>query len=294
MERNIVPKNLVLNRINYFENLSTDGNDFNKKLDVMLKNYRNNDDIEEMIDLTNIKIRKISYNCDTCHLNFNDCVAYQDHLSTHLSDFIYNEICMCNRCGLVFVNDSKYVEHTNICNEHYSLNQSSSILTNIIMSDPNGQFECPTCDNKFTTQYLLGEHFMQTHNDYEVLCSLDNVVHNGFPGFDILHKIGMIKKISSIKTKNKCKVCYSSYTDIKEHNFKIIDNNKNPIKLSCCRKTVCHECLLNHVSINETLKCPLCRFDHTRIDWDYVIYIDIDDVTDSNRWIEWRNNHLID
>lgn len=72
-----------------------------------------------------------------------------------------------------------------------------------IQNDPNGKYECPICQQKFSNSFILGEHFLNDHNDYNVLCSLDtNKIRNGFPGFDILQRINMIDDQNNIIKKN--------------------------------------------------------------------------------------------
>ena len=235
------------------------------------------------------------FNCFQCKMIFHNLDSYNEHNRKHVNEN-ENNVCFCEECGILFNNDDEYNFHKKKCKNNKILK------TNSIPIDPNGKYNCPVCNNKYSNAFILGEHFITSHNDYSVLCTLDERVHNGFPGFDILYKIKMInkinKKVSINVTKKKCKICFMNFTYNNDEITKskkfddIIMDNKNPLTLTCCKFLICHDCLMNHVSINDTLICPFCRKDHTRIDLTYITYIDIIHETDRTKWIPWWENHL--
>lgn len=129
-----------------------------------------------------------------------------DELSFDPPDPIIN-LCRCLRCNKIFNNDGDY--HKHICSQ-----TANGIEEDMMPVDPNGEYQCPICKNRYSTSNILGEHFIISHNDYSQLGSLDeNIQPVGFPGFDILEELYMIKAIDNnkikkiIKNKEICSVC---------------------------------------------------------------------------------------
>jgi hypothetical protein len=93
-----------------------------------------------------------------------------------------------------------------------------------IVIDPNGQFRCEICNNRYSTEYILGTHFILQHNNYDELINLDTKnITVGFPGLDILKLIEMIDildnntLINIINNKEECNICYNKY------NYNLLD-----------------------------------------------------------------------
>jgi hypothetical protein len=172
-----------------------------------------------------------------------------------------------------------------------------------IKSNPNGKYKCLFCSKNYSTEEILGEHFLRKHNEFDTMGKLDTKSHIvGFPGSDILEHIGMIEtyftKLSfdyfirkqfqeqneqNIDTPNvatsvpnsepiKCIMCDEQY------NIEIIEDNKSagkselvrPIIMKCCKKSICETCLQSHLNNTKSCSCPFCRKDHTRYDLDYI------------------------
>ena len=103
-----------------------------------------------------------------------------------------------------------------------------------------GRYACPNCSRRFSTQGLLGEHFIRFHNDYEQMMSLDNNISKnktlGWPGFELLEKIKMIKRLSKnkqlklIQKNESCGICYQDYK-FKENPIKISFNLEKECKI---------------------------------------------------------------
>lgn len=238
--------------------------------------------------------RRRNLSCLHCKMIFKNEDSYHEHMRRHNNEF-ENTVCVCKICGMIFESDELYYNHKRGCNY-----QNANSQENIIPTDPKGQYICPLCDNRYSNTFYLGEHFISSHNDYSVLCKLDERIHNGFPGFKVLYKINMIKKIKSaeINEHKNCEICCFEFTyNIDEINkYKtsddIISENRNPLKLTCCGHTLCHDCLMSHISISDSIICPYCTKDHTQNDLKYVTFVDIIDVTDRDKWLPWWENHM--
>lgn len=229
------------------------------------------------------KSKRKFYDCNQCKIIFKNESDYNEHNLKH-DNQNENDICMCKKCGLIFNNDELFYIHRDKCLENV-------IDDDNIPMDINGKYKCPSCDNKYSNTFLLGEHFILSHDNYNVLCSLDEKNHNGFPGFDLLIKINMIKYLNKKKFINKlCGICVFSFTDDNYEN--IISENRNPVKMKCCKRLICCNCLMNHIMSSDTIICPYCRKDHTQTELDYIIFVDISDVTEREKWIPWWENHI--
>lgn len=193
-----------------------------------------------------------------------------------------NERCICRKCNNVFENNDEYGKH--ICSDK----------NDEIPNDVNGLYECQICHNKYVDEFLLGEHFITAHDSYDSLEQLDQKFVHGFPGFKLLKHIKMIKKVSTLnkyklmKVNAKCGIC-----DIEYYNDDIDSVDiSTPVKMRCCNKFICKSCIKSHVSISDNLQCPYCMFDHTQTNKEYIIFIEIDDQIDKERWVEWWQNHV--
>ncbi|VBB17787.1 hypothetical protein YASMINEVIRUS_250 [Yasminevirus sp. GU-2018] len=225
-------------------------------------------------------------------------------------------IYTCRFCGAEFYSSEN--RHTHITEVHPdSLNSDNNEEDEDNESDYDDDydypFRCPVCERGYNNQIGLGTHFMLRHNNYQDLHVLDNIVRrDGFPGFELLVKIGMIKFIND-SAKIECDVCpvcciqytgvsrgktddhlhsqkeihdmtrstpkhvFSKFTDdMKILYLKSLDTvHRYPVKLVCCRADFCTECLRDHVNsrLGEP-ECPFCRKSHTRRDLRFVIYDD--------------------
>lgn len=159
-----------------------------------------------------------TYECPKCGLKLYSEAALNDHyIYSHYrymrdtdedseSDYGDDELCRCVKCNRIFINDNMYKDHE--CDE------GSIELGDTMPIDPNGEFECPICKNKYSNANILGEHFIIAHNDYSELGILDEeLVQEGFPGFDILEELYMTEKLSRkhirhlIKHQEICSIC---------------------------------------------------------------------------------------
>lgn len=228
----------------------------------------------------------VVYYCSKCKLIFKDEPQFQDHVMNHS---IGNSACYCRTCNSVFENDIEYYEHVNICKGELS---NSTKDEDNIPEDPNGQYECPTCHKKYNNAFFVGEHFMKVHNDYSVFCELDHVDHNGFPGFEILKKIDMIDDTNN-KDNEICEVCCFKFEDnIFIDDNEIKEDDRSPLIMKCCGLTICRDCIMHHIIESDSIICPFCRKDHTRTDWDYIVFVEPKDTTDREKWLPWWEDHI--
>ena len=225
----------------------------------------------------------VVYYCSKCKLMFKDEKQFHDHILSHS---ITNSACYCRTCNSVFENDIEYYEHVGNC-QGENTNKEDNIPT-----DPNGEYECPTCHQKYNNAFFVGEHFMKSHNDYSVLCELDHINHNGFPGFEILKTIDMIDNIDN-KENEMCEVCCFNFEDnIFVNDDEIKENDRSALIMKCCQILICRDCLMNHIIESDSIICPFCRKDHTRTDWNYITYIEPKDTTDRDKWLPWWEDHI--
>lgn len=196
------------------------------------------------------------------------------YMFTDLDDFIkqmekpsntQNVVQLCGHCNMIFDSNHAYESHVNACDSYFN----------------NYKISCPICSDTFSTESYLGEHFINAHNDYNIFCKLDERSGSGFPGFDLLRRINMIKKVNKI-VEDDCTVCKIGYGE----------ENKRPIRLLCCKKLICRDCLFNYLSITDTVICPYCLRDHTRYDSEYIVVIEEINQTDPKKWLPWWINHV--
>lgn len=226
--------------------------------------------------------------CLECKIIFKSDDDYKEHMDKH-NNLTENSVCVCKKCGLIFKNDESYGNH-----------DCKTDVENSIPENPFGTYNCPACDKKYDNAFYLGEHFILNHNDYDILRTLDNRIHNGFPGYKILYKIGMVKqfKRNSNIIDEKCDICFFNYTYDKseisksKHHEDILLDNRNPILMNCCKRVLCHDCLMHHITTTDSIICPFCRKDHTRDDLNYIIFVDIVNEIDKSKWIPWWENHM--
>jgi hypothetical protein len=80
-----------------------------------------------------------------------------------------------------------------------------------------GKYVCPQCNNRYSSQNYLGEHFTLSHSSYGDQLKLDEKkLYTSFPGYFVLKLIGMIKlfDIEELKDQllNDCPICCYEYT----------------------------------------------------------------------------------
>ena len=250
--------------------------------------------------------KKKHYYCSACKTIFRNEDTYKEHMIKH-NNLSENAACVCKICCRVFQSDEDYFNHRNDCKENRTQTNISeenieNIQNNVIPENPLGIYICPVCDKRYDNTFYLGEHFIANHDDYNVLCNLDTRNHNGFPGYKILYRMGMITKFKNKKkftvTDEICDICCFNYTYNKseisscKRKEEILLENRNPLTLACCKRLICHDCLMQHIISTDSIICPFCRKDHTRDDLQYITFIDIIDTTDRTKWIPWWENHM--
>lgn len=226
----------------------------------------------------------VVYYCSKCKLMYRDEKEFQDHIMNHSTG---NSACYCKTCNSVFENDIEYYDHVGSC-QGDNINKDEDNIP----EDPNGEYECPTCHKKYNNQFFVGEHFIKSHNDYSVFCELDHIEHNGFPGFEILKKIDMIEDTNN-KENEICEICFFNFEDnIFIDDNEIKEDDRSSVMMKCCGFLICRDCIMHHIIESDSIICPFCRKDHTRTDWDYVIFIEPIDKTDREKWLPWWEDHI--
>jgi hypothetical protein len=65
----------------------------------------------------------------------------------------------------------------------------------------------------------------------------------------------------------------------------------NKLMLNCCKTPICNSCMLSHIKYSDSVVCPYCRHDYVQYNQDYIKFVELDDVIDSNKWTEWWLRH---
>jgi hypothetical protein len=171
-----------------------------------------------------------------------------------------------------------------------------SLIEDKIPTSYYGKYICPVCSKKYSSPYYMGEHYTLSHNGYEEQLLLDDKKHKtSFAGFDVLEIIGMTEIISRkeliilIEKNDSCPICVR---DSRLTDNELDEENIFPIKIKCCNNIVCKSCLKSHCSVTNSIKCPVCTVDHTRMDLDYIKIIDFEN-PDKESWRLWKMKYAL-
>lgn len=204
----------------------------------------------------------------------------------------------CNRCGirvrsLIELEDHIIERHQQQVSDDESENDS----------DREYLYHCPICNRGFNDQIDLNYHFMRRHRNHSDLNMLDQKRADGFPGYELLQKIGMIRFVRcDEKCDSSCVICTETYVfsralcDLDMYMYKLqkkkcnkfrqfkcdiksmyytnnINKSRKAVQLRCCNATMCSICIREHLnSKNGIPECPFCRKDHTQINKRFIIY----------------------
>lgn len=250
----------------------------------------------------------------TFNNNNNNNIINSSSSSNSEEDGIY-----CDRCGYMFTTSLDYDLHR--CRrDNISSCSSESCLCPICNKSYSSQ--------EFLGEHFLSSH--NNYEELTSLDKKEHDVY-GFAGFDLLKRINYVSEYSTkekesyVLNKKRCAICTLRYqypvyiipdNDEEENVYysdsellntikrnlsdirlvevynKFSDIERLPIKLNCCSKDICHDCLQDHLSITDSLICPFCGKDGTRTDLDYIIDIEITNTTESSRWLWWWENHV--
>ena len=115
-------------------------------------------------------------------------------------------------------------------------------------------YNCDFCDENFYNDIDLINHFNQTHIE-DFNSNLENERNifkkkvedkKFFPGFDYLNNFCIFNKN---KLETECFICTNSY-----------NTDKKSLKLLCCKKFLCNNCLIKHINYKKKIICPFCNF----------------------------------
>jgi len=242
-KQEIIPETMDEELSEYLNNLNNDYNSSSRtisELDEIINDLKQTpvvpppplpprpmNNLKELINIRNKQKNRIipsnnGYECHICGITVGtDKILKEHHTYAHNRYEAYesdddivlepidpiSNLCRCLRCNRIFNNDADY--HKHICLQSLQGQQQD-----IMPTDPKGQYECPICKNKYASSNILGEHFITTHNDYSQLGSLDENAHSvGFPGFDILEELYMIRLIDDdnidimVDNDETCSIC---------------------------------------------------------------------------------------
>lgn len=241
--------------------------------------------------------------CDQCQY---ECYSIEDY-EQHINNHDYNDEDTQNQDDQRSDDQSDNQMNDNAYNDdeynddEYLLDDSEDDYD--IDNNYEYKYNCPICNKGYDAYLEMKIHFVIRHIDYPDLGKLNIVKKNGFPGFELLNKIGMSRYLRNDEKiyDDTCVICCDKYeqcmiskTDhditmnkrkkaIKYNHFiddmRIMYLNhieyepKNPVKLLCCGAQFCSKCLKNHIeSIRGRPECPFCKKDHTNTTLRYIIY----------------------
>ncbi|AYV84609.1 MAG: procyclic acidic repetitive protein PARP [Hyperionvirus sp.] len=95
-----------------------------------------------------------------------------------------------------------------------------------IQTNSRGRHCCMMCKKRYLSEHLLGAHFLIAHGKYDRMLELDeNIQKIGFPGFEILEYIGMIRREPNRKGAigKVCNICQENYKNCKSDDEKEIE-----------------------------------------------------------------------
>ena len=185
-------------------------------------------------------------------------------------------IIQCPICPETFVSEITF-------DDHYFLTHERNIFQ---FQPPEQKLEikvknllsCKICEQTFRHRQQLEAHFEEAHNDYEQLMILDNYNGGGFPGFDILIQLNMIRE--GKKPETKCPICCEEY-----------GNLIMPLQLECCKMQVCHHCLKRQIQTKNRVECMFCYKDYETLE-EPLCFVEKTDDYDVSKWRDWWEKHV--
>jgi hypothetical protein len=159
----------------------------------------------DIIDIIDGNYRYLCAGCDVTSYDYNEMISHilVEHgrdviamyaVSQDTDDVYYHEYVMDSDDTVVTDSDDEYFYDSDIDSD--------------IDSDMH---ECPVCHETFGSNMLLNTHFIEAHDNYETMTSLDNIIGN-YPGLDALTKIDMVRIVKD-KTScdDMCCICMEYY-----------------------------------------------------------------------------------
>lgn len=242
-----------------------------------------------------------------------------DHVQGHFRNNAFNGvggIHICTLCYQEFSTRQALSEHRAEVHENrVNQNIQEPVRDREMVFDPADSedssdqenmdhlYRCPVCERGYNDQLNLGIHFMQQHNNYSELNVLDQRRSDGFPGIELLNKIGMVRYVTQQESidNNICVLCCNTYDhrirnntddnltedkkeltrkyrqfsdDMKLIYMSTLDHTyRHPLKLMCCKAELCTECLQNHIKSRfGDPECPFCRKSHLQTHKRFIIY----------------------
>lgn len=160
-----------------------------------------------------------TYDCTRCDQSFTSNVLLTRHnLQVHSMisgtnpniHLTPNRMCRCNNCNGLFPNDALFRAH----------NCTFQPVTSVVPTCRTGGVVCVVCSKRYRNEFLLGEHFIQEHGNFEDLGVLDDKPVDkilGFPGFDVLKYINVYYEPTKtdvdrmVECKVACTICNTMY-----------------------------------------------------------------------------------
>jgi hypothetical protein len=242
--------------------------------------------------------------CDQCDFECFSGLEYQQHINSHDVEIDSDRNDSVSETS----DDDEYIFYRN--NRSYSGSEDSdrydeeSETESEDYEDPYDnheyKYKCMICTRGYDDYVELKEHFVKKHIIQPKIGQLGNESRGGFPGFDLLNKIGMTRfvRVDEMIDDDMCLICCDKYDPCIEGNMDlmIVKKTKNekwkqfnddmrimyldhidyepkyPMKLLCCGQTICSKCLKNQLESKRGIpECPFCKKDHTMTTCKFII-----------------------
>ncbi len=282
----------------------------NDDIYIHVQSHFKKSDFNEMLELVG------SFVCDTCNQKFYTSMELLDHIEIHINEdnfnITQNVVHYQNNEIIDYIDD--FGDDLDDVNHNYDEEEEEEDYDDDDDDDNTEEdndndneeidyaYRCPVCENGYANQITLGNHFMLRHNNFTERTILDQKKSDGFPGFEVLNKIGMIRFIRENEKKNDpiCVICCNHYDNCmqsktddvtinkktrnkKYRNF--IDDTKllylynidqtirHPVELLCCKAKFCSTCLRDHINSRfGDPECPFCKKNHVDEDKRFIIF----------------------
>jgi hypothetical protein len=178
-------------------------------------------------------------------------------------------IFQCPCCPNSFTSEMSLSDHFFIAHENGGIDERD---------ERQHDYKCKVCDQTFGLRSQLEIHFENTHNTYQEFRELDVYNGGGFPGWDVLEKINMVRRTE--KTEKECFICTEEYSE-----------DLIPLNLICCNRNICYLCLKKHIQTINQVRCPYCDKDYETLT-EPVTFVDEIDEVDFSKWKDWWVRHV--
>lgn len=252
--------------------------------------------------ITEYGITFTEYRCLDCGEFYTDeddheCIEDNDPMIDNIPTSIFGRH-ECPICGNKYLVDSYLGEHFFLSHNNFSefkdLDDSSvcngfpgfNLLKHIDMIDEIDIDKIEVNDRKCSICYqkYKNKKIEEDKKDYEY--TSDNEINYA------------MENNVEIVFKNNDPFFFDDMAVIDLYDEKLIDIYEKydnivrlPLMLTCCDKTLCHDCLEEYCTFSNSIICPFCKKNHEQLDQDYIITVEISKINEK-LWEDWWMRHV--